>query len=603
MSLRSKFTLSIIAFTAIFSLFLFKHWEPLLIDLERTAIIDGEKHALSSLESSITQALLAGDLDGIHQTLNHQMKAHHYDWDKLTLLDSEGHQLFLSVSSDIDSSNSIELEQPIRWENNIIGKLLVTVDLNPELSTIKDHITHLNNSLLGLLLAIIGAIFFILERLFRRPLIILQQAISDIEKGNLENKLPELNRNDEIGKLTRAFNRMQNSLMHSQKALEDSLQNATESKTRYKSVIDNIIDGIIIIDEKGLILSCNLKALEIFDYQEEELLNHKINMLMPSSDNKAHDGYMNNYQSTGTARIIGIGRELKGQRKDGSTFPIDLGVNEIKVKGESQFVGIIRDITERKKIEQSLISSREQAEAASKAKSEFLAMMSHELRTPLNGVIGMAQLMRDGKLDDEQTEYLDIINDSSHSLLTIIDDILDLTKMESGFLKIKSEVFNPEELVDAVQTLLSPQAKEKALALSVQLTSKCPPLLIGDAGRIRQVLLNLLGNAIKFTEQGSVTLDLKCELIKESSAMLTMAISDTGIGISDEDQKRLFQLFTQIDSSATRKYSGTGLGLAISKQLINQMGGDISLQSTPDKGSTFCVTLTLPLADEPDNAV
>jgi len=603
MSLRSKFTLSIIAFTAIFSLFLFKHWEPLLIDLERSAIIEDEKHALSSLESILTQSLLAGDLDGIHQTLNHQMDSHSYDWDKLTLLDNEGHQLFLSVNSDIDSSNSIELEQLIRSENNIIGKLLVTVDLNPALSTIKGHITHLNNSLLVLLLAIMSAIFFILEKLFRRPLTNLQQAISDIEKGNLESELPELNRNDEIGKLTRAFNRMKHSLIHSQKALENSLQTETESKIRYKSVIDNVIDGIVITDKQGLILSCNLKALDIFGYQEEELINHQINMLMPSADSRAHDGHMNNYQTTNNARIIGIGRELKGKRKDGSTFPIDLGVNEIKVKQETQFVGIIRDITERKKIEQSLIASREQAEAASKAKSEFLAMISHELRTPLNGVIGMAQLMRDGKLDNEQTEYLNIINDSSYSLLTIIDDILDHTKMESGYLKVKPEIFNLEEVVDAVQTLLSPQAKDKALVLSVQLTRKCPPLLIGDAGRIRQVLLNLLGNAIKFTEQGSVTLDLECEPTKEGAAILTMTISDTGIGISDEDQKRLFQLFTQIDSSATRKYSGTGLGLAISKQLVNQMGGDISLQSTPDKGSIFCVTLTLPLAGAPDNKV
>jgi len=600
MTLRSKFILSIIAFIALFSLFLFKHWEPLLVDIERSVIVDSEKRALSSLEISITQSLLAGNIDGVHKTLDHQMKIHDYDWQSLTLIDAEGRTRYTSKENRHNANNRdfITIEQPVQWQQENIGKLIATLDLTPELSIMHKHIDKLNNSLLLLFVVIISSIFLMLEKVFRKPLANLQQAITNIEKGDFTSELPDLNRHDEIGKLTRAFNLMQNSLMHSQLALESSLQTVTESKTRYKSVIDNIIDGIVIINSRGIILSCNIKALEIFGYQEKELINHRVNMLMPDSDSNAHDSYMKNYKTTGEARIIGTGRELVGMRKDGSTFPIDLGINEIKVKEESQFVGIIRDITERKKIEQTLITSREKAEAASKAKSEFLAMMSHELRTPLNGVIGMAQLMRDGRLDSEQLEHLDIINDSSHALLAIIDDILDLTKMESGYLKIKPEIFNLEELIEAIQTLLSPQAKDKGLSLSAGLTSDCPRLVIGDAGRIRQVLLNLLGNAIKFTKEGSVILNLECDSLEEGLATLTISIADSGIGISDEDQKRLFQLFTQIDSSSTRKYSGTGLGLAISKQLVNQMGGRITLQSTPGKGSTFYVTLTLPLADK-----
>jgi len=390
---------------------------------------------------------------------------------------------------------------------------------------------------------------------------------------------------------------MHAALLHSKKEQEEALKTAQESETRYKSVIENIIDGIVLIDNKGTIISCNSKIQEIFDYQEAELIGHKINLLMPPDASASHDHYLKTFNQTGVAKIIGIGRELKGKRKDGSIFPIELGISEIHEHGKQQFAGVVRDITERKKIELTLIESREQAEAALKAKSEFLAMMSHELRTPLNGVIGMVQLMRDSKLDGDQLEQLNIINDSSHALLTIIDEILDLTKVESGHLNIKSEAFNIEELIDAIQTLLSPQAGEKGLEFSTTLGLNCPRRLVGDAGRIRQVLLNLIGNAIKFTEKGSVALEIKCRKVNEKEATLHFSVIDSGIGISSEDQAMLFQVFSQIDSSTTRRYGGTGLGLAISRQLVNQMGGQIGVQSSRDEGSTFWVTLTLPLAD------
>ena len=603
MTLHNKFIISIVASIAVFSLFLFKYWEPLLVDIERSMIIEGEQHSLASLEASMAQAILAGDIAVIQKTLDHQMLSHGYDWNSLELLDNESRKIYTSKEPGYHANNdAIPLEQPIHWEGEVIGKLVIALDLTPEMSEMHQHIDKLNSSLLLLFITIMFAIFLMYEKLIRGPLKNLQQAFTHLAKGNFSNELTELNRSDEIGSLTHAFNQMRESLILSRSELEKTLQTVTESEMRFRSVINNIIDSIVLIDNKGIIISCNFKTLEIFGYQyEEELINQNISILMPPSDANAHDNYMKHYQSTGNARIIGKGRELHGMRKDGSIFPIDLGISEIRIKTESQFVGIIRDITERKENEKSLITSREQAEAASAAKSEFLAMMSHELRTPLNGVIGMTLLMRDGGLDDEQIEHLDIINDSSHALLTIIDNILDFTKMENGYLKTKSEILNLEVITEAIQALLLPQATEKGLTLSTELTCDCPKMLIGDAGLIRQVLVNLLGNAIKFTDNGSVTLKVACNSIDEKEASLTISIIDTGIGISEDDQTSLFQVFTQLDSSSTRKHGGTGLGLAISKQLVTQMGGKISLQSTPGKGSIFRIELTLPLSGEECN--
>ena len=260
----------------------------------------------------------------------------------------------------------------------------------------------------------------------------------------------------------------------------------------------------------------------------------------------------------------------------------------------SHIVGVNMDITSRKETEVILREASDQAIAASKAKSDFLATMSHEIRTPLNGVLGMAELLADTSLDSEQRQNLAVLRDSGESLLELINGILDFSKIEAGHLSIEREDFNLEKIVYDVARLLMLKAEEKGIDLLIEFDNSCPRFVVGDAFRIKQVLINLVSNAIKFTHTGHVLVSIKGNMDSQGIAAISMSVIDTGVGIAEEIQPHLFNAFVQADSSTTRKFGGTGLGLAITKQLAGLMGGNISLSSEEGVGSTFTVTLSLP---------
>jgi signal transduction histidine kinase/CheY-like chemotaxis protein len=285
--------------------------------------------------------------------------------------------------------------------------------------------------------------------------------------------------------------------------------------------------------------------------------------------------------------------ESKHRRKDGSLIDVEINSVPVTVEGRSLLFASARDITERKQNEAVIFLAKERAESLAQSKTEFLANMSHEIRTPMNAIIGLSHLALNKAASPEIRDYLEKISSSSNSLLSILNDILDFSKLEAGRLTIDHSPFDLDEILDSIYNLFADRAKEKCLNFKMDVTSDVPRGLVGDTLRLQQVLINLLSNAIKFTEHGQVTLKITAQQIAPSQVRLLFCVTDTGIGMSDDDREKLFQPFSQVDGSITRRFGGTGLGLAISRNLLQLMGSEFSVASAPDKGSSFSFELVL----------
>ena len=377
-----------------------------------------------------------------------------------------------------------------------------------------------------------------------------------------------------------------------------------KSEARQRAVVDTASDGIITMTTTGLIRSFNPGAERIFGYGAEEVVERPLNILMPERFRGLHEAGFRRYLAEGTSRVVGKGPvELAGLRKDGEEFPLELSLGEMREEDDILFTGIIRDATGRKKAEAAMREAAEAAEAASRTKSDFLANMSHEIRTPMNGVIGMTELLLGTRLDPDQRDYAETVRSSGEHLLSVINDILDFSKIEAGKVKLEEISFDLRATVEEVARLLAARAEDKGLELINFVEYDVPAAVKGDPFRLRQVLTNLIGNAIKFTESGEVV--LRTSLVEEEGreATLRFEVVDTGIGIGEGERARLFESFSQADASTTRRYGGTGLGLAISKQLVELMDGEIGVESNPGEGSTFWFTTSLEKRPEANEGI
>ncbi len=373
-----------------------------------------------------------------------------------------------------------------------------------------------------------------------------------------------------------------------------------ESEDRYRSLFEKSDDPMLLIVDGNFIMA-NDAVPRLLGYRDtQELALAEASRLSPE---RQPDGRLSQEKADEMMQLAlrnGHQRfEWEHYRKDGSTIPIEVSLTRIPYQGSQALFCIWRDITDRKRAEQAQVEARRQAESASRAKSEFLATMSHEIRTPMNAVLGMAELLRDTKMDRDQREFVETIYTSGQALLGIINDILDFSKIEAGHLDLVEEPFNLEQAAHEVAQLTGTRSRGRSLDLILDYAPDCPRHFLGDANRIRQVLLNLVGNAVKFTDNGHVLIRIGCNGSGAERRSLLIQVQDTGIGIESGVLPQLFQPFTQADGSTTRRYGGTGLGLAISKKLVALMGGDIGVESQEGRGSVFWVSLDLALAQDP----
>lgn len=495
--------------------------------------------------------------------------------------------------------------------------------------------------LIILLIVILVGTYIIVSRI-KTPVINLINTVANTSHDSPINLPQNLHmRNDEVGALARAFDDVFTRLCSASKKIKeakDYLELRVEKRTqqleaknqeldaaekRINTIMDNAGDSIITVNKEGLIESFNVAAQKLFGYELNEVKGKNVKLLMPDSFHNPHTTAFEKYVNSVVPYPLNTNaREVVGKRKDNSEFPMELQLNHINLHGDNLFIGIVRDITFEKQAKENLIKSNELLEEkvnertlelnninkelviardaaldASNIKSEFLSTMSHELRTPLHAISGYESLLSATKLNEKQLQFCKNINIGAQNLLEIINDILDFSAFESGELKLENEALSLKATLDDICSMFIQSAEYKGLKLTYNIDENIPNQIYSDPKRLRQIIVNLISNAIKFTKEGSVkvniTLSNELKTDEKNTSNLIMTVSDTGIGIAKTEFDRIFTPFYQVDGSVTRSYGGTGLGLAMTNRIIELMGGNISLESNTRQGSTFTVSIPL----------
>lgn len=432
--------------------------------------------------------------------------------------------------------------------------------------------------LTALVLLVIGfGLSFWVARRMVRPIRQLLQFISIIGRGKYDFEI-STKRKDEIGDLLDAFGQM-----------GKDLQRTTVSKEYVESIINNMTDSLTVVNPSGVISGVNQAACDLLGYGEDELVGKPFEFLFPDSMNNKSSSLLDRLKREHAI----TGMDILLETAQGKQIPVSFS-GSVMIEKSGEVTGIVcvaQDITERLAVQKQLEEAKEAAESVSQAKTQFLTSMSHEIRTPMNGVLGMIELLLESDLTEKQRNFAGTVRKSGELLLSIINDILDFSKIESGKLKLEGIDFNLRKTVEDTVGLMAERAFSKELDLTLLIENDIPAVVGGDPTRLQQIILNLTGNAVKFTDQGEVGVRVATADKTTDGITILFEVRDTGIGIDPEIQDTIFDSFSQADSSTSRKYGGTGLGLAICKRLVTLMGGEIGLHSNPGEGTCFWFTI------------
>jgi PAS domain S-box-containing protein len=485
------------------------------------------------------------------------------------------------------TAENMVLFQNIVLNGDSIGRIYIEADLR-DLHDRLRRFVMIDFVVLLASLAIAYLLSYRLQRVISGPIRELAETASSVSAHENYSVRATKRSHDEIGILFDEFNSMLDRIQQRDAVIQkahDDLEKRVEERTSYlNALIENSPLAIMVLDSQQKVQLCNPAFERLFQYTRQEVVGKPVDGLLADGD-LLLEARAISFQARSDQPVSLVTRR---RRKDRSLVDVELHTVGLVVSAE--LVGclvIYQDISTRKRAEEAMQQAKEAAEASSRAKSEFLANMSHEIRTPMNGIMGMTELVLDTDLDSEQREYLNMAKLSADALLSLINDILDYSKIEAGKLEIDAIDFNLGDSLGDTMKTLSLRAHQKGLELAYDVQPDVPDALVGDPGRLRQIIVNLVGNAIKFTEKGEVIVYVQADSRTKDDIQLHFTIADTGIGIPAEKQKAIFEAFTQADGSMSRTYGGTGLGLTISSRLVGFMHGRIWVESELGQGSRF----------------
>jgi len=562
--IRAKLLLPIfLGFIILFAV-LILIWQPSQLKKGKADFIVSQTKILKSLSPSLIQSILSSDLSSLHSNIENSLRIHKNEWKYIQLINVDKQQLYPIFDKKPDKTKTLlEIKLQIEENAEVFGDVYLYTDWQQAREKEIENINLISVWSI-IIFSIIAIMSYILQTLWiYNPITKLEKITSKFSLGEYDATLPKVTL-DEIGLLTDSIDRMR----HKIKA---SLIDLVDKEKMQRAIVESVPDAIITIDTKGIVQSFNPGAENIFQYPASEVIGKNIKMLMADDIAEHHDQYIKNFSYSSSQKVIRPNRELLAQKKDLSEFPIELSVNAKIIDDEYLFTGIIRDITERKRVD--------------RVKSEFISTVSHELRTPLTAIKGSLDIITNGlnlELPHQAESMLTVANRNVERLLNLINDILDFSKLDSEGMDFVEEQFEITPFLN--NSIEINQEYANKLGSQFIFTHGHEDIWVSaDKNRLEQVMSNLLSNAAKYSPK-----DKPVEIYTEvSNNIIRINIKDYGPGIASEFQNKLFEKFTQSSSGNTRQVGGTGLGLNISKMIIEKMGGTIGFTTEEGKGSTF----------------